>query len=116
MIAFHWSPCERRASIWHHGLLVPSKHPELVTPTVRPRGTRASHISLATTPDIAWQLSGEFLLLRATATPPTWDLWQVRIPRRRCGPHLPGSSELAARVDIPPSRLKLMAVRELIGG
>lgn len=112
MIAYHWSPRDRRESILRLGLLVPTRHPRLVAPVVCSEGHRNPYISLARDPHTAWDLSGGFLLLRDCDPPRTWDLWQVNLPGRRCRPNLPGSSELVARDDIPRSQIKLVAGRD----
>lgn len=40
MIAYHWSPRDRRESILRLGLLVPTRHPRLVAPVVCSEGHR----------------------------------------------------------------------------
>ncbi|PKQ59810.1 hypothetical protein B5566_02355 [Mycobacterium sp. MHSD3] len=113
MIAYHWSPRDRRESILRHGLLVPTRHPRLVTPTVCSEGHRNPYISLARDPHTAWWLSGGFLLLRDCDPPRTWDLWQADLPGRKCRPNVGGSSELVARADISRQHLTLLASRDI---
>lgn len=114
MIAYHWAPCSVRESIKKHGLLVPTRHPKLTTPTTCSEGHRNPHLSLARNPADAWRLSGGFLVGRSyeatgvTQIPLSWDLWQVDLHaiRYRCN-----GIELQCPSDILKSRLTWIGYR-----
>jgi len=110
VIGYHYSPRENQASILKHGLLVPLRHPKLVTPVTCSEGHRNPHISLARTPVDAWSLSGGFLRGRIIGgdrplywtCPEHWDLYQVELPRHSYRAY---GLELQSSRDIPKSRV-----------
>lgn len=113
MIGYHYSPAANAESIRRHGLLVPTKHPRLVQPMVCSAGHRNPHISLGKTPAQAWELSGGFLLRRASerreeAVDVAWDLWQVDLAGIR---YATNGYELQVRTDIRKSRLTYVGSR-----
>lgn len=112
MIAYHWSPYQNAASIRKHGLLVPSKHPRLTTPTTCSQGHRNPHISLGKTPRIAWDLSGGFLIRRDTPDIPMgWDLWEVNLNGIRYDTTGRAHGEITVRSDLTKRRLTWLAGR-----
>lgn len=66
-IWYHWSPVERRASIIKHGLL-PGKFST-------DKLWRPPYICLATSPSLAWGLSGGIRKRERR----DWDLWQADV-------------------------------------
>lgn len=68
---YHWSPIERRASIRRVGL-VPGRR--AVDGLWRP-----PYVCLATSPSLAWGLSGGTTRGRDAST--AWDLWMVQLDR-----------------------------------
>lgn len=115
MIGYHYTPARNGHSIKKHGLLVPTKHPKLVTPVVCSEGHRNPHISLGKTPSDAWMLSGGFLFSRAARgviddyKSYLWLLYQVdlqEIPYRKSG-----CDEIQVRVDIPRRFVKYVGGR-----
>lgn len=117
MIGYHWSPSLNERSIKRYGLLVPNKHPRIIKPMVCSEGHRNPHISLGKTPSGAWELSGGFLLRRdvnilSEEIPEWWNLYQVDLDSIR---YLSNGYELQVRVDIKPSRIRLVGVRNTKG-
>lgn len=78
---YHWSPRDRRKSIWRLGLM-PGKKPTCMTGESGDeeldkamREWRAPYVCLGTSPSIAWGLSGDIF-----GEPlQLWDLWQVQL-------------------------------------
>lgn len=118
MFAYHWSPRDRRESIKRRGLLVPKRHPRIITPVTCSEGHRNPHISLGKDPHEAWRLSGGFLQMRvreglASTPPSSWDLWQVNLTGIKYRALYPGAGELVTRADISRRHLALVAHRDI---
>lgn len=65
-LLFHWSPIERRKQILRYGLRPFSR------PCIQEHGWRAPYVAFATSPSLAWGLSGG---MRPDIG--SWDLWQT---------------------------------------
>lgn len=73
---YHWSPVERRKQIIHYGLRPGSRTTVAVDPNDEfydaLKQWRAPYVSFATSPSLAWGLSGD---MRPDIK--EWDLWQT---------------------------------------
>lgn len=73
---FHWSPTERRKQIIRYGLRPGSRPAVVVDPNdefyKEMKAFRAPYVAFATSPSLAWVLSG-----RLRSDIESWDLWQT---------------------------------------
>lgn len=120
MIGYHYSPIRNYESIAKHGLLVPTKHPKLVTPQVCSEGHRNPHISLGRTAAGAWELSGGFLYDRHRKAGTVhrmrkaWNLYEVDLTGIRYSANR-GFDEITVRTDIPRRNVRLIGTRLVAG-
>lgn len=102
LLLFHWSPTERRKQIIRYGLR-PYCRPAVVVDPDDPyckelKAWRAPYVAFATSPSLAWGLSG---VMRPDI--PSWDLWQTSTDRvsgyERLGLH-DGKRSVGAEVRV----------------